>query len=151
MRVSKFLGILSIVVFLLAIVSLLLPLASAFPLAGHGVSFSAGQATYSGNSTTVPIQISNHGFLPIYGILLNASAVSANGEILWSDTFGPLNLAAGQTAPFGFSGLGATSVLQSNVTISGQARFNLAGMVPVSISFNISLSQTNSSLIGGPL
>lgn len=68
MRLGKILGIVST---LLAMISLLLPVASAIPVVGRGVTFTFGQASYSGsNSTSVPLEISNHDFLPIDSIFL---------------------------------------------------------------------------------
>jgi hypothetical protein len=146
MKVSKLLGIISIVLFLCGILSFLLPIASAIPYAGHGVSITTGNPSISGNSTTVELMLSNHGFLPVNGILLNFTTLDSRGNTVYSEIVGPLDLAAGSTATRSFSfGSGPVNSTQSAVSEKVTAKFNLAGIVPISLSLTANLSQGNST------
>ncbi len=146
MRISRLIGIISTVLFLCGILSVLLPVVSAVPYAGHGVTITSGKASISGNSTTVPLELSNHGFLPVDGIILNFTTVDSKGNVIYSEIVGPLNLAAGATATRNFSfGNSSLNTVQSGAMEKVTAEFNLAGIVPLSLSFSENLSQGNSS------
>lgn len=139
-------GIISLILFVFGILSVLLPVASAVPYGGSGISITTGQLSFSGNTTNVPIRMSNHGFLPVYGIFLNLTALNSNGSVISSEGFGPFNLPAGATVPVTFSGgISSVNSTQSNMTIKGVAKFNLADILPISISFSANMSQSGSN------
>lgn len=151
MRKSRIFGILAVVFLLVAVLTVVLPLASVI----YGV-FRTGGSTLSGvqpsasgtGNVAVPTSftVTNGGFLALNGVYLNVQAFSADGAPLYHLTIGPEDIPAGATAKFNIASPNATVFEQAfgnstsgrlGGTIQLTAQVNLAGLIPIALTANI--------------
>jgi phospholipase C len=136
LRVSRILGIVSTILLILGTLTGLLPVASA-----AGLRVSVGTVTTSGSTATVPITITNGGFLSVNGLTINAKLVDPYGKVLASGVTQPVDVPAGSATPIALS---VTS--QSGGTLSGAASVkvlvstNVGGFLPVTTNLVVGLS-----------
>ena len=142
------------VVFILAMVSVVLPFGSAIA----GLRISNGSSS-SGTQSTIPssLNVTNKGLLAIDGVYVRASVLAPNGIQLSSVTAGPVDLPPGTTIPVAIATVNGTAISglvpssfgnYTSVMFEATARANFGGIIPVSVvaDFNItSQSRADSS------
>ena len=147
MKLSRVFGIVSLLMFIFAILSLVLPAYSIL----SGVRISENQPS---NSIPTAVILTNHGFLPVNDISMMVTMTAPNGTTISTVSLGPVDVPAGSTVPLniaqlGFSaGFNNTSGL-SYVTIHADASVNLGGLIPVSVTADFRITPGNSSSGGG--
>jgi hypothetical protein len=147
MRLSRVFGILSLLMFILAILSLVLPAYSI--LSGVRITTNGGN-----NSIPTSVILSNNGFLPVNDISLMVTMTAPNGTTISKISLGPLDVPAGQTVPLTIAQSGVdtnfnnTSGL-SYVTLQATATVNLGGLIPVSVAADFRIVPSNSTNPGG--
>jgi hypothetical protein len=153
LKLRTLFGILSIVMWLLAILTIVLPIAS---IVVGGIGVTPSQSSSSSTSGQIPTsyQVSNHGFLPINGVYLDVEALYPNGTQLYSITAGPVNITPGSTVQINIAtsslpvfSSNSSSLLagQSSVVLQATATANLGGLIPISATANFRISLNSSS------
>lgn len=144
-------GILAIIFLLVAVLTVVLPVASVIYGAYRtGAStISAVQSSGSPNANfAVPssFTVTNGGFLALSGVYLNVQAFSTNGTPLYQLTAGPEDIPAGATVTFNIAPANGTAFEHAfgNSTTAGlggtihlTAQVNLAGLIPIALTANI--------------
>jgi len=153
LKLRTLFGVLSTVMWLLAILTILLPIVS---IVIGGIAVAPSKSGSSSTSGQIPTsyQVSNHGFLPINGVYLSVEAFYQNGTQLYSITAGPVNITPGSTVQIdvatssipSFSS-NSSSLLagQSSITLKAMAGANLGGLIPISATANFRISLNSSS------
>ncbi|MDG6985168.1 MAG: hypothetical protein JRM73_00275 [Nitrososphaerota archaeon] len=165
MRLRTLLGILSTLFWFVAILSVAVPVASVMMPGAMTVTPIQSAATSSGFQLSIPsgYDVSNHGFLPVDGVQLSVIGYYANGTQMFALTSGPLNLPPGATTTVSIAAhlpqfgnvtspaqAQALQAAYSNVSIKATASANLAGLLPISASADISVTSLfNSTSTGG--
>jgi hypothetical protein len=147
MRPSKVFGILSLLMFIFAILSIVLPAASIL----YGVRLNV---TTPSNTIPTAVILSNSGFLPVNDISLTATMWAPNGTVISTISLGPVDVPAGQTVPLNIAQSGVNTNLNSTsglsyVTLKADATVNLGGLIPVSVTANFKIVTSNGSGGGG--
>jgi len=153
LKLRTLFGVLSIVMWLLAILTIVLPIASVV-IGGIAVTPTQSSSTSTSGQIPTSYQVSNHGFLPMNGVYLSVEAFYANGTQLYSVTAGPVNITPGSTVQIdvatsslpSFSS-NSSSLLagQSSITLEAMAGANLGGLIPISVTANFRISLNGSS------
>ncbi|MDG7011293.1 MAG: hypothetical protein JRN57_04145 [Nitrososphaerota archaeon] len=165
LRLRTLLGVLSTLFWFIAILSVAVPVASVMIPGALAVTPLSNAGAPSGVQLSIPpgYVITNHGFLPIDGVQLVVVGHFANGSQLFSLTAGPVDLAPGQATTVNIAATlpdignvttpAQAQALQaefSDVSITATASANLAGIIPISASADLSVSQLfNSTSLGG--
>ncbi|GEM_PF-4136074 len=148
MRLSRVFGILSLLLFIFAILSFVLPAYSVV----SGVHINTNGA--SSNSIPTAVILSNNGFLPVNDISLIITISAPNGTTISTISLGPVNVPAGTTFPLSIAqsgintGFNDTSGL-SYVTLQADASVNLGGIIPVSVTADFRIEPGNGTSTGG--
>jgi hypothetical protein len=145
MRLSRVLGILSLLMFIFAILSIVLPAFSVI----SGVRINTSGNGSAGIPTSV--LITNGGFLPVNGISLSVTMSAPNGTRISSISLGPVDVPAGATVPLNIVQSGTTQATASLsfVTLKAVASVNLGGLIPVSVTADFTVVPGSSSSSGG--
>ena len=153
MKLRTLFGVLSTVMWLLAILTIVLPIVS---IVVGGIAVTPIQTSPSSTSGQIPTsyQVTNHGFLPINGVYLGVEAFYPNGTQLYSITAGPVSITPGSTVQIdvatsslpSFSS-NSSSLLsgQSSITLKATAEANLGGLIPISGTADFRISLNSSS------
>ena len=137
------LGILSILVWLGAVLTVALPLVSmVYP---SPISISANQAQQPSGGAQLSVApsytVTNHGFLPIDGLYVNVVGLNPDGSQLFAVKTGPVDLTPGSSTQVQIStGMPSVSpgsqAAQSGVTLELTATANLGGLIPITVTAN---------------
>jgi phospholipase C len=126
LKVSRIFGILSIVFLLLAALTGLLPVASAV-----GLRVSVGQIAVSGGTASVPLTLTNGGFLALNGFKITANLLDSGGNTIGSGSSGTVDIAPGSTTPLTVSVTSKGANLASTAKVQVSAVTNIGGFLPV--------------------
>ena len=148
MRLSRVFGVISAVMFILAILSVVLPAYSV--LSGVRITENGG----NGNSIPTAVILTNHGFLPVDDISMMVQMIAPNGTTISTVSLGPVDVPAGATVPLNIAQLGFSSGFNGTsglpyVNIHASASVNLGGLIPVSVTADFKVVPSNSSTGGG--
>jgi len=153
LKLRTLFGVLSFVMWLLALLTIVLPIVS---IVAGGIAVTATQSSSTSTSGGIPTsyQVSNHGFLPITGVYLGVHALYPNGTALYSVTAGPVDLSPGSTVqidiatsslPYLSSNSSSLLAGQSSVTLHATASATLGGLIPISATANFRIALNGSS------
>jgi hypothetical protein len=142
MKLRTLFGILSVAFWLLAVLTVVLPVAS---VVANGLVVTPNQVSPSSSSNSVPTsyQVSNHGFLAIDGVYLSVSALGPDNIRLYEVQVGPVDLPPGSSVQMKIatpdlnSFYNSTSPLLAglkSITLQATVSANFGGLIPVSAS-----------------
>jgi phospholipase C len=133
LRISRVFGILSIVFLIVGGLTVILPLISAV---GLRVSAGAVILNLGGGSATVPLYLTNYGFLSFSVQKFAVTLLGSDGSVVGSGSSEPVSIAPGgeSTINVTVSKQGGAS-LASAVTIRANVSTNIGGFFPVSSVF----------------
>jgi hypothetical protein len=150
LKLSRLLGILSVVFLIIAILTVVLPLYSA-----TRVSITSPQTGSSQNPGSIPTTyyVTNNGFLGIDGVYLDVTVLTPSGIQLYSVTTGPVDIPPGSTVTVHIATPNVTSFSSNVAAFSGltsvdlAAKFtvNLGGLIPISATadFKVPINSTS--------
>ena len=142
MRASKAFGILSILFLVLAALTGILPAASVL-----GLRVSVGQVSVSGSTASVPLSLTNGGYLALNGLKIQATLLDSSGIAIGAGSSNAVDISPGSTTPLTVtvtSSSGANLGSTSKVEVS--AVTNIGGFLPVSTLLTVATQLTG----GGP-
>jgi len=144
LRVSKALGLLSIVCLIIAALTGLLPVASAV-----GLRVSVGHVSVSGCCTaSVPLQLKNGGFLALNGLKIQATLFNSGGAAVGSGSSNTVDIPPGSTTPLTVtvnSANGANIASTSKVQVS--AVTNIGGLLSASTLLTVPIQLTGGGAV----
>ena len=128
MRASRAFGILSVIFLVGAALTGLLPAASVL-----GLRVSVGQVSVSGGTASVPLNLTNGGFLALNGLKIQATLLDSNGNTIGSGSSNAVNISPGSTAPLTVTVTSSNGAsLESASKVEVTAATNIGGILPVS-------------------
>jgi len=138
LRASKTFGILSVLFLILAALTGILPAASVL-----GLRVSVGQLTVSGNTASVPLSLTNGGYLALNGLKIQATLLDSSGNEIGSGSSNTVDVSPGSTTPLTItvtSSNGANLGSTSKVEVS--AVTNIGGILPVTTLLTVATQLT---------
>ena len=135
LRASRVFGILSIIFLLVGSLTVILPLISA---AGLRVSAGAVILNFGGGSATVPLHLTNNGFLSFSVGKIAVTLVGSDGSMIASGSSEPVSIASGGASQINVTVTrqGGAS-LSSAATVKADVSTNIGGFFPVSSVFTL--------------
>ena len=122
--------------------TVVLPMASVVSGAARcGLCVSANQFNTSTGQFPTTVTITNGGFLPLDGVYASVNLVSSSGASICDFAFGPVDLQPGGSVPLNIcSPSGAAALGSASFTAKVDAKANLAGLIPISVSAQFTVS-----------
>lgn len=148
MKPSRALGILSVLFFVAAVLTIALPAASVVVgslRCGTGC-VSANQLNLGSGQFPTYLSVTNRGFLPLDGVSIDVLLTSPSGSQISSVTLGPVDIPAGATVPLNVVLPSAAAALQLNAStfvVKATGRANLAGLIPITFSADFTVTPGN--------